>query len=94
MLVCSATHLRGMVHSLRQLPEDKWDWTPDVAAPTARILAAHAYQWLVCDRQHIAEPDAFRHHPVPDAPADPQAMCAVWLSDRVKRTHSSDNAEN
>ena len=68
-------HLQAMVQRLRQIPADKWDWTPNVAAPTARILAAHAWQWLICDRQHIHEPDALKHARIPDPPADPKAMC-------------------
>jgi hypothetical protein len=72
-LLCN--HLAGFVHELRQLPPDKWDWTPDPAAPTARILAAHAWQWLQCDRRHIAEPDASKHTRIPEPPTDPQAMC-------------------
>ena len=71
-------HLKSFVHCLRQLPADKWDWTPDQAAPTARILAAHAWQWLICDRQHIEEPDACRHSRIPDAPRDPEAFCAAF----------------
>ena len=55
------SHLGSMVHDLRQLPEDKWDWTFAPPAPTPRILATHAWQWLVCDRQHIEEPDAAKH---------------------------------
>lgn len=68
-------HLRGMTQRLRAMPADEWDWTPSPAAPTARILATHALQWLICDRQHIAEPDALLHPAVPEAPADPVAMC-------------------
>jgi hypothetical protein len=72
-LLCG--HLRDMIQRLRQLPDDKWDWTPDPAAPTARILAAHAFQWLICDRQHILESDARKHEFIPEPPADPAAMC-------------------
>ncbi|MEO7716076.1 MAG: DinB family protein [Capsulimonas sp.] len=68
-------HLHNMTERLRLLPADLWDWTPDVAAPTARILASHTWQWLICDRQHILEPDALRHELIPDPPADPAAMC-------------------
>ncbi len=71
-------HLRGFVYELRQLPADKWDWTPDQAAPTARTVAVHAWQWLICDRQHIEEPDAAKHADVPDAPHDPEAFCAAF----------------
>ena len=70
-------HLRGFTRRLRNLPEDQWDWTPNVAAPTARILAAHAWQWLVCDRQHIEEPDVLKHALVPDPPRQPAAMIAA-----------------
>jgi hypothetical protein len=68
-------HLARLVDRLRRLPPDQWDWAPDPAAPTARIIAAHAWQWLQCDRQHILEPDASRHRRIPDPPSDPQAMC-------------------
>ncbi len=72
-LLCG--HLDYFAFRLRKMPPDKWDWTPDQAAPTARILATHTWQWLQCDRQHIAEPDAAKHHRIPDAPTDPQEMC-------------------
>jgi hypothetical protein len=64
-----------MVRRLRQIPEDKWDWSPDPAAPTPRMLACHAWQWLISDRQHIRQPDARRHDRIPDPPADPASMC-------------------
>ncbi len=68
-------HVGWMAHSLRQIPEDKWDWTFAPPAPTPRILAAHTLSWLVCDRQHIEEPDARKHALVPDIPTDPAAVC-------------------
>lgn len=68
-------HVRYMAHRLRKLPADKWDWTPDPAAPTARILATHTWQWLICDRQHIVDPDPANHPLLPDPPDDPSAMC-------------------
>jgi len=70
-------HVRAMPARLRQIPEDKWDWTFALPAPTPRILAAHAWQWLICDRQHIEEPDALKHAPVPEPPVQPSAMCDV-----------------
>lgn len=70
-------HIGGMIGRLKGLPEDKWDWTPHVAAATARTLAAHAYQWLVCDRQHIEEPDASKHVDVPEPQGDPASMIAA-----------------
>lgn len=72
-LLC--VHLQSMVRRLRQIPPDKWDWQPEIMAPSARILAQHTWQWLICDRQHIGEPDASRHPRIPDPPDDPDAMC-------------------
>lgn len=69
------SHLREFVERLRMLPADRWDWTPDQAAPTPRTLAVHTWQWLQCDRQHIGEPDASKHARIPDPPSDPAAMC-------------------
>ena len=69
------SHVRTMAARLRQMPEDKWDWTFAPPAPTPRILAAHCWQWLICDRQHIEEPDAAKHALVPEPPANPKAMC-------------------
>jgi hypothetical protein len=68
-------HLSLMNRRLRQVPVDKWDWTIDQAAPTIRILATHTWQWLICDRQHIMEPDALQHSAVPEPPGDPQLFC-------------------
>ena len=82
LLLCG--HLLGFVERLRQLPPDKWDWTPDPAAPSARALAVHAWQWLQCDRQHIAEPDASTHPRVPEPPLEPEAICDA-LEEETKR---------
>ncbi len=68
-------HLREMAGRLRQIPVDKWDWTVAPPAPTPRILATHAWQWLICDREHIMEPDAAKHPLVPDPPAEPALLC-------------------
>jgi hypothetical protein len=70
-------HLQQMVYFLRRIPPDQFDYCPTVAAPTPRILATHAWQWLVCDRYHINEPDASKHPPVPDPPGEPEALCSV-----------------
>ncbi len=78
------SHLRGMVFRLRQIPEDKWDWTFAPPAPTPRILAVHTWQWLVCDRQHIEEVDAQKHALVPEPPAQPDAMCDVLDTERSR----------
>ena len=68
-------HLKSFVHELRMLPVERWDWTPDIAAPTPRTLAIHTWQWLQCDRQHISEPDASKHARVLEAPPEPAALC-------------------
>jgi hypothetical protein len=73
LLLCG--HLEHFVERLRELPPDKWDWTPDPAAPTARILAVHAWQWLQCDRRHIAQPDASLHERIPEPPLNPVDIC-------------------
>lgn len=70
-------HLVTLIRRLREVPADKWDWTPSPAAPTTRTLAAHTWQWLVCDRQHIDNADIASHSLVPDIPADPSALIAV-----------------
>lgn len=81
-LLCS--HLNGFVNGLRKLPADKWDFTFAPPAPTPRILAAHTWQWLICDRQHIAKPDALKHPDIPEPPADPKAMCDA-LAEETER---------
>lgn len=70
-------HVRSMAACLRQIPADQWDWTFAPPAPTPRILAAHTLSWLICDRQHIEQPDAAFHAPVPSVPADPAAVCGA-----------------
>ena len=72
-LLCS--HLSSLASRLRQLRVGEWDWAPHQAAPTARILATHTWQWLQCDRQHINFPDASKHTRIPDPPSEPEAMC-------------------
>lgn len=79
MLLCG--HLEGFVHRLRQLSPEQWDWTPDPAAPTARTVAVHAWQWLICDRQHITEPDATKHAAIPDPPPTTDAFCDAFAQE-------------
>ena len=67
-------HLRGMVRNARAIPSEKFDFAYAVSAPTPRTLVTHAYQWLVCDRQHVEEPDASKHPRVP-APDGQAALC-------------------
>ena len=68
-------HLKSMEMKLRKLSAEHWDWTPAPAAPTSRTLATHAWQWLICDRQHINEADVLKHSNIPEPPADPVRMC-------------------
>ncbi len=68
-------YVSHFVSRLRQLPPERWEWQTAVPAPSPRILAEHAWQWLVCDRQHILEPDVNLHIDVPTPPEDQQAMC-------------------
>jgi uncharacterized damage-inducible protein DinB len=82
VLLCM--HVRSMIRSLQQMSEEHWDWRPDQAAPTARILATHTYQWLVCDRQHINEPDALKHSDVPALPHNKEEACAC-LTEEIDR---------
>lgn len=85
MILCG--HLRGFVARLRMLPADRWDWTPDVAAPTPRILAVHTLQWLQCDRRHIAEPDASKHERIPEAPTDTTELCDALAAETDAWSH-------
>lgn len=73
-LLCG--HLEGFVWRLRKMPPDQFDYQPAPPAPSPRILATHTYQWLVCDRHHITEPDARKHPRVPDPPQDAQGLIA------------------
>ncbi|HZT40895.1 MAG TPA: ankyrin repeat domain-containing protein [Chthonomonadaceae bacterium] len=80
-------HLQELIERLRQIPPDKWEWQPALPAPSARLLAEHAYAWLLADRQHLLEPDATRHAHTPQLPAGQQALCDAleqeekWWSD-------------
>lgn len=68
-------HLQEFIKRLRQIPPDKWEWQPALPAPSARLLAEHAYAWLWTDRQHLLEPDATRHAHTPPPPVEQQALC-------------------
>ena len=69
------SHVRSFAYCLRQMPSDRLDWQFDPAAPSARMLAEHMLQWLICDRQHILEPDALLHADVPALPRDLPTLC-------------------
>ena len=72
-LLC--VHLKSFVRRLREVPADRWDWQPEIPAPSARTLAQHAWQWLICDRQHIRNADASRHPRIAEPPAGQQDLC-------------------
>lgn len=89
----------SMVYWLRKIPEDKWDWTPAVYAPTPRQVAEHTWVTLVCDRQHVTQPDVSLHPLVPDPPKETAALCAAleaeskwwreWLGKQTEETYLS-----
>lgn len=85
MLLCG--HLEGFIYRLRQLSPEQWDWTPDKAAPSPRTLAVHAWQWLICDRQHIGEPDASKHARIPEPPTDTNALCDAMAEETENWRH-------
>src|ERR1043166_7710751 len=72
-LLCE--HLDALVRRLRMLAPEQWDWSPAASAPSARMLAEHALQWLQCDRQHILNPPPATHDPIPTPPAETGALC-------------------
>jgi len=74
-------HLESMLRGLQRLSPEHWDWTPNQAAPTPRTVAAHAWQWLICDRQHIDEPDVSKHKNVAEPPADIDAFCDAFAEE-------------
>lgn len=81
VLLCS--HLSDMIAKLRALPAEKWDWTPALPAPSARMVAEHALEWLLTDRQHLEQPDITLHRPIPELPTDPEAFCAALEAERT-----------
>ena len=60
-------HLHRMIQGLKQFTEKCWTWSPNTAAPNARVLAEHTLQWLRSDRMHIEHPDAEFHDTIPEA---------------------------
>lgn len=90
-------YVQSMVEWLRKIPEEQWDWTPAVYAPTPRQVAEHTWVTLVCDRQHVEQPDVSLHPLVPDPPREPAALCAAleaeatwwreWLGRQTPETY-------
>ena len=74
-LLCG--HLQRLTRRLRRIPAERWEWQPTIAAPSPRLLAQHAWLWLVSDRLHLLEPDATRHEPPADPPTAQDELCAL-----------------
>ncbi|MDR3688003.1 MAG: hypothetical protein P4L46_01400 [Fimbriimonas sp.] len=67
-------HLEAMHHELTSMKPEHWDWSPDQAAPTPKTVAVHAWQWLMCDRQHINQPDTTKHADVAEPSENPEVF--------------------
>jgi hypothetical protein len=90
-------YVERMARWLRKIPTEQWDWTPAVYAPTCRQVAEHTWVTLVCDRQHVEEPDVFLHPLVPDPPQEPAELCTAleaeakwwreWLGRQTPETY-------
>ncbi len=70
-------HLTCIQRWASRMSDEQFDFTYHPAAPTARTLVTHAWQWLICDRMHIEEPDASKHPRVPEAPTDKGGLIAA-----------------
>ncbi|HEY3412533.1 MAG TPA: ankyrin repeat domain-containing protein [Armatimonadota bacterium] len=70
-------HLDTMVYRMKLIPADKWDWSPAVYVPSARVIARHTWSWLRCDRQHILETDCSRHERIPELGAQGELSLAL-----------------
>ncbi len=68
-------HLQRLIRRLRSIPPERWEWQPAPTTPSPRIVAQHAWRWLVCDRNHIREPDATSHPAITDAPTVQASLC-------------------
>ncbi len=66
---------------------EHWDWTPHQAAPTPRTVTVHAWQWLMCDRQHIDHPDIAAHQDVLEPPEDPEEFCQAFEAEIEQWRH-------
>ncbi len=70
-------HLDAIILRLRAIPSDKLDWIPGPGAPSARMVGEHAWVWLVCDRQHLTEPDVTKHARIEASPATGEELCSA-----------------
>jgi hypothetical protein len=77
-------HLKCIHRWASRMSDEQFDFTYNPAAPTGRTLVTHTWQWLICDRMHIEEPDASKHSRVPEPPTDRLALIAE-LETEAKR---------
>ena len=73
----TAGYVGSILRAARAIPAEKWNWSFSERTPTAREICEHTFAWLVCDRQQMTVPEASRHEPTPDPPADRDAMVAL-----------------
>jgi hypothetical protein len=71
------SHLNLMAGRMEEIPPDKWDWAPSIAAPTPRIIGEQTWRWLVADHRHLTEPDMTRHERTPAPPPTQKDVCAA-----------------
>jgi hypothetical protein len=68
------SYISEMLEKLNLLSEDQWCWQPSPPVPSAQMLATNALEWMICDRQHINEPDAKFHDPIPPTPVERECV--------------------
>ena len=67
-------YIRQMTARLNRFTDEQWVWHPSAPVPSAQTLATNALEWMICDRQHILEPDAQFHEPIPATSASRQEV--------------------
>jgi hypothetical protein len=77
-----SSSLNEVIQRLRAIPGEKWEWAPAPDAPSAKIIGELVLAWLVCDRQHLCEPDTTLHTPVAASPATADALCGALEAER------------
>ena len=79
------SHLSQMIERLQKIPSDRYDWTPDPAAPTPLGIATVTCEWLIADRLHVEVADPTLH-PSIDVPVGFDELCAA-LGEERRRWH-------
>ncbi len=67
--------IRHLATTMRQIPQDRWEFAIAKPAPSSREIAGHCWMGLVCDRQHILEPDCSNHLKIEAPPSTQGEMC-------------------